>query len=98
MMGVSGGNVPATLLISVTSSDSSIVIVGRIEAVERAISVFPAPGGPVINTLCTTDHGIQCGYLPAVMAQVCSFPMSIRARSTSIHTLAIGTGWGNPLC
>jgi hypothetical protein len=29
-----------------------MVIVGRMEGIERASSVLPAPGGPVIRTLC----------------------------------------------
>jgi len=49
---VSAGSIPATLYIFVTSRDSSIVIPGRIVGVARASSVFPAPGGPTITTLC----------------------------------------------
>ncbi len=49
--GTSRGSAPATLWILVTSSDSSKVIGGRIDASARASSVLPVPGGPLISTL-----------------------------------------------
>ncbi len=50
--GMSAGSIPATLYTFVVSSASIGVSGGRIDAIARASSVFPLPGGPVISTLC----------------------------------------------
>jgi hypothetical protein len=43
----------------VTSSISSMTMLGNIVGAHRASSVFPAPGGPLIRILCPQfQHGI----------------------------------------
>jgi len=62
--GRSGGRIPATEWIRVTSSASARVSVGRIEGSRRASIVLPVPGGPARRRLCSPAAAISSARRP----------------------------------
>ena len=58
-----GGTVPATEWIRVDSSASANVMSGKMVGMQRAISVLPEPGGPIISTLCPPAAAISSARL-----------------------------------
>ena len=58
-----GGTVPATEWMRVVSSASSKRMSGRIVGMQRAISVLPEPGGPIISTLWPPAAAISSARL-----------------------------------